>query len=165
MKPYRSARKPERFYVAILRRSTPQRRNMMLLPRFDFHEPATLAEACQIMAHYGVKAKVIAGGTDLMVNMKRKLVSPEQLVSIARIEELKKFDSASDVLKLGSCFTVADIEASEVIGKKWSALCAGAKALGSPLIRNLATIGGNLASARPAADLPPPSWPTAQGSF
>ena len=128
----------------------------MLLPRFDFHEPATLAEACQIMAYYGVKARVIAGGTDLMVNMKRKLVSPEQLVSIARIEELKKFDSASDVLKLGSCFTVADIEASEVIGKKWSALCAGAKALGSPLIRNLATIGGNLASARPAADLPPP---------
>ncbi len=128
----------------------------MLLPKFNFHEPATLAEACQIMAEYGTRAKVIAGGTDLMVNMKRKLVSPEQLVSIGKIEELKKLDSSSDVLKIGSCFTVADIEASEVIGKKWSALCAAAGALGSPLIRNLATIGGNLASARPAADLPPP---------
>ena len=128
----------------------------MLLPKFNFHEPATLAEACQIMAEYAVKAKVIAGGTDLMVNMKKKLISPERLVSIARIEELKKLDSSSDVLKIGSCFTVADIEASELIGKKWSALCAGAKALGSPLVRNLATIGGNLASARPAADLPPP---------
>jgi len=127
----------------------------MLLPKFDFHEPATVAEACQIMAEYGAKAKVIAGGTDLMVNMKKKLVSPEQLVSVSRIEELKKLDSSGNMLKIGSCFTVADIAASEVIGKKWKALCAGAKALGSPLIRNLATIGGNLGSARPAADLPP----------
>ena len=87
----------------------------MLLPKFNFHEPATLAEACQIMAEYAVKAKVIAGGTDLMVNMKKKLISPERLVSIARIEELKKLDSSSDVLKIGSCFTVADIEASELI--------------------------------------------------
>jgi CO/xanthine dehydrogenase FAD-binding subunit len=145
-----------RFWKERLEIELKQRRNTMLLPKFNFHEPATLAEACQIMAEYGTKAKVIAGGTDLMVNMKRKLVSPEQLVSIGRIEELKKFDSASNILKLGSCFTVADIEASELIGKKWSALCVAAGALGSPLIRNLATIGGNLASARPAADLPPP---------
>jgi CO/xanthine dehydrogenase FAD-binding subunit len=127
----------------------------MLLPKFSFHEPATVAEACQIMAEYGVKAKVIAGGTDLMVNMKKKLILPEQLVSIARIEELKKLDSSSDVLKIGSCFTVVDITTSEVIGKKWSALRAGANALGSPLVRNRATIGGNIGSARPAADLPP----------
>ncbi len=128
----------------------------MLLPKFDFLEPATLAEACEIMAEYRAKAKVIAGGTDLMVNMKRKLISPERLVSISRIEELKKFDSSSNALKLGSCFTASDIASSELIEKKWGALCAGARALGSPLIRNLATIGGNLASARPAADLPPP---------
>ena len=127
----------------------------MLLPKFDFHEPASVVEACQILAEYGLKAKIIAGGTDLMVNMKKKLLSPEQLVSIARIEELRKLDSSDGMLKIGSCFTAADTAASEVIGKRWSALCAGAKALGSPLVRNLATIGGNLGSARPAADLPP----------
>ena len=109
----------------------------MLLPKFDFLEPATLAEACEIMAEYRAKAKVIAGGTDLMVNMKRKLISPERLVSISRIEELKKFDSSSNALKLGSCFTASDIASSELIEKKWGALCAGARALGSPLIRNL----------------------------
>jgi len=128
----------------------------MLLPKFDFLEPATLAEACEIMAEYRAKAKVIAGGTDLMVNMKRKLISPERLVSISRIEELKKLDSSSNALKIGSCFTAADIASSELIETKWGALCAGARALGSPLIRNLATIVGNLVSARPAADLPPP---------
>ncbi len=127
----------------------------MLLPKFDFHEPATVAEACQVLAEYGVKAKVLAGGTDLMVNMKKKLLSPEQLVSVSRIEELKKLDSASGALRIGAGFTVADIAASEAIAKNWSALCSGAKALGSPLVRNLATIGGNLVTARPAADLPP----------
>jgi carbon-monoxide dehydrogenase medium subunit len=127
----------------------------MLLPKFTFHEPATLAEACQIMAEYGVKAKVIAGGTDLIVNMKKKLLSPEHLVSIARIPELNKLDPSPAMLKLGPCFTIANTAASEEIGKTWGAICAGAKALGSPLVRNRATVGGNIGTARPAADMPP----------
>lgn len=127
----------------------------MLLPKFDFHEPATLTEACQMMAEYGTKAKVIAGGTDLMVNMKKKLLSPERLVSIARIPELKKVDSSSTMLRLGPCLTIANTAASEEIAKRWGAICAGAKALGSPLVRNRATVGGNLGAARPAADMPP----------
>jgi carbon-monoxide dehydrogenase medium subunit len=127
----------------------------MLLPKFDFHEPATLAEACEMMAQYGVKAKVMAGGTDLMVSMKRRLTSPERLVSIARIPELKKLDSSSSVLKLGPCFTIANTAASEEISKKWGAICAGARALGSPLVRNRATVGGNIGTARPAGDMPP----------
>lgn len=126
----------------------------MLLPKFDFDEPTTLAEACQVMAEYGAKAAVLAGGTDLLVDMKKKKISPRQLVSITRINELKKLDFSSRTLKIGACFTVADIAASPAIGGKWSALRAGARALGSPQIRNLATIGGNLASASPAADLP-----------
>jgi carbon-monoxide dehydrogenase medium subunit len=132
-----------------------RRRSKMLLPKFDFHEPATLAEACEILAQYGAKAKVIAGGTDLMVNMKKKLQSPERLVSILRIPELKKLDSSSGMLKLGPCFTIASTAASEEIGKTWGAICSGAKALGSPLVRNLATVGGNIGTARPAGDMPP----------
>ncbi len=127
----------------------------MLLPRFDFHEPQTLSEACQVMAHFRGKAKVIAGGTDLLVDMKRKATSPEQIVSIARINELRQIDLSSDTLRIGSCVTVSEIEASNVIGKRWAALCSGARALGNPLVRNLATIGGNLGSASPSADLPP----------
>ena len=54
----------------------------MLLPKFDFHEPVTVEEVCQILAELGTKASVIAGGTDLLVNMKKAIVSPEHLVSI-----------------------------------------------------------------------------------
>jgi len=127
----------------------------MLLPKFDFHEPKTLHEACQILAEYGTKAKLIAGGTDLMVNMKKKILSPQQVVSISRIGELKKLDATGDSIRIGACFTVAELIASDAIQKYLSALGEGAKNLGTPLIRNLATIGGNLGSARPAADLPP----------
>lgn len=127
----------------------------MLLPKFDFHEPTTVDEACQILAEYGTKAKLIAGGTDLMVNLKKKLLAPEQVVSISRVEALQGLASSSQGVKIGACFTVADIATSAVIERQWSALCAGAKALGTPLVRNRATIGGNLGSARPAADLPP----------
>ena len=127
----------------------------MLLPKFDFHEPKTLKEACQILAQYGTKAKLIAGGTDLMVNMKKKILSPEQVVSISRIGELKKLDTSGNSIRIGACFTVAELSSSDMIQKRLSALCNGAKNLGTPLIRNLATIGGNIGSARPAADLPP----------
>ncbi len=127
----------------------------MILPKFDFHEPKTLHEACQILAEYGAQAKLIAGGTDLLVDMKKNLVSPKQLLSISKIDEMKQLDLSSGGLKIGSCLTVADIAAASIIATKWSALCAGARALGSPQIRNLATIGGNIGSASPAADLPP----------
>lgn len=127
----------------------------MLLPKFDFHEPATVAEACEMLAEYGQKAKVLAGGTDLIVNMKKKLTSPPHIVSISRIEEITGCDLSPRLLKIGSCFTIANIAVSQAIAKKWGALCAGAKALGSPQVRNLATIGGNIASASSAADMPP----------
>lgn len=128
---------------------------IMLLPKFDFHEPKTVEEVCGILGTYGVKAKLLAGGTDLIVNMKKRLISPAHVVSIMRIEELKKIEVTKTVFKIGSCVTVAELAESEDIHRTISALGSGARALGSPLIRNLATIGGNLGSARPAADLPP----------
>lgn len=127
----------------------------MLLPKFDFHQPAGLSEACQMMSEYGIKAKLLAGGTDLLVNMKHKRVSPAHLVSISKIGELKKLGKENGVIHIGSGFTVVDLIDAELINQDLSALSAGASALGSPLIRNLATIGGNIGSARPAADLPP----------
>jgi CO/xanthine dehydrogenase FAD-binding subunit len=128
----------------------------MLLPKFEFHEPRSLDEACDIMAAHKGSAKVLAGGTDLLVNMKKRILNPEHLVSLARIEELKQVTSHKGTLRIGACQTVAELaEVSEIV-TKISALSRGAKCLGSPLIRNLATIGGNIGSARPAADLLPP---------
>jgi CO/xanthine dehydrogenase FAD-binding subunit len=127
----------------------------MLLPKFDYSEPATIKEACQMMTEYGATAKLLAGGTDLMVDMKKRLVSPRQVVSISRIKVLKKIDRCSDTIRIGSCATIADLVASDLIVGTWSALRAGAKAIGSPQVRHRATIGGNIVSASPAADLPP----------
>lgn len=127
----------------------------MTLPKFEFHEPATIGEACELMAHYGEKARPLAGGTDLLVNMKKKVVRPERLVSLGRIPELTRLEQSNGELWIGAGATVAAIAASATVGRAAAALGQGARALGTPLIRNLATIGGNIGSARPAADLPP----------
>ncbi len=127
----------------------------MLLPKFEFHEPTKLAEACEIMGDLKYEGRPLAGGTDLLVNMKKKLVAPGHLVSLARIEELKGLEASNGVLKIGACVTAAELTESELIRGSFGALAAGAASLGSPLIRNMATIGGNLVTARPAADLPP----------
>ena len=128
----------------------------MLLPKFEYHEPLTVDEACQILGELGQKAKLLAGGTDLIVNMKKKVLSPTHVVSLSGIADLKGLDSANGTVKLGACLTASEIAQSETIQKSFSALSKGAASLGSPLIRNLATVAGNLVSARPAADFPPP---------
>ena len=127
----------------------------MLLPKFQYHEPRTLIEACQIMAEFKDRSRPLAGGTDLLVNMKKGILSPESVVSLSRIQELASIESSGTMLRIGACHTIAELAASDVLCEKFRALSTGAGSLGSPLIRNLATAGGNLVSARPAADLPP----------
>jgi carbon-monoxide dehydrogenase medium subunit len=128
----------------------------MLLPNFEYHEPKTLAEAGTILGELGAEASILAGGTDLLVNMKQGKTSPRHVVSLSRIEELKQVKREQGSLTLGAYITVADLKEQEVIGADFKGLSEGAGSLGSPLIRNLATVGGNIVTARPAADLPPP---------
>jgi CO/xanthine dehydrogenase FAD-binding subunit len=128
----------------------------MLLPRFEYEEPKSLEDACEIMASFGAKAKVLAGGTDLLVNMKKKILAPDHVVSLGRVESLKTVEASNGVFRIGALMTASAVAEAEGVKKGLSALARGASSLGSPLIRNLATIGGNLASARPAADFPPP---------
>lgn len=127
----------------------------MILPKFEFHEPQSLEEAGEIMSNLKDKGRLLAGGTDLLVNMKKKIISPQHLVSLARIEALKEIESTNGHLRIGACVTASELAESEVIGRSVGALAGGAGSLGSPLIRNIATVGGNLVTARPAADLAP----------
>jgi len=127
----------------------------VLLPEFEFHEPTTMPEACEIMGRLREKARPLAGGTDLIVNMKKKLVRPEHVVSLAKIGDLQGIVRENGFLKIGACVTAAEIAGSDAVEKTFRALAEGARVLGSPLIRNLASIAGNVVSARPAADLPP----------
>ena len=88
--------------------------------------------------------------------MKKKVLAPEHVVSLDRIESLAQLDSSNGTLRVGACAKAAEIADSHAVKADFPALQEGAGKLGSPLIRNLATVGGNLVSARPAADFPPP---------
>ncbi|MBN2031707.1 MAG: xanthine dehydrogenase family protein subunit M [Deltaproteobacteria bacterium] len=128
----------------------------MLLPKFEFHEPETLKEAAAILSGIGEPTSILAGGTDLLVNMKKGKASPRHLVSLGRVRELKKTARDGESLRIGACVTVAELREEREIKDDFDGLFRGAGLLGSPLIRNLATVGGNIVTARPAADLPPP---------
>ncbi|MEW6263115.1 MAG: xanthine dehydrogenase family protein subunit M [Thermodesulfobacteriota bacterium] len=127
----------------------------MLLPKFELHFPTSLAEACGLLRELPGESRLLAGGTDLLVNMKRKLCAPDHVVALDRVPELAGIDRNGG-LDLGARVTMAELAASPVLAGPFLALAEGAGKLGSPLIRNRATLGGNLAAARPAADTAPP---------
>jgi carbon-monoxide dehydrogenase medium subunit len=125
----------------------------MLIPRFTYQEPATLEACLSILNDQGDDAAPLAGGTDLLVNMKKGLCHPGRLVSLARIPELKKITkNGNGSFRMGAMATMDAIATHGTIRRDFPILAQAAHKVGSPLIRNRATIGGNLASARPAAD-------------
>lgn len=127
----------------------------MLLPKFNYHEPRSVGEATRLLDEIGKEASVLAGGTDLLVNMKMGKAAPKHVVSLSRIEDLKAVKMDQGALTLGACVTAGELKDQEEIKSEFNGLCQSAGSLGSPLIRNLATVGGNIVTARPAADLPP----------
>lgn len=127
----------------------------MLLPKFQYHEPNNLSEACELMSGLKEHSSFLAGGTDLLANMKKKSVMTKNIISLGHLKELHVEQKEGKQWILGAGVKVAELAAFPEIRGKFRALAWGADNLGSPLIRNLATIGGNLVSARPAADLPP----------
>ncbi|MBI4776460.1 MAG: xanthine dehydrogenase family protein subunit M [Deltaproteobacteria bacterium] len=128
----------------------------MLLPAFEYHRPTGLAEAFEVLDHYAGKARVLAGGTDLLVNMKRKTVAPKQLVGLERVAELLGVRAGNGRIEIGARETAARLAGAGGIARDLGVLAMAAAKLGSPQVRNLATIGGNLCTARPAADMPLP---------
>lgn len=128
----------------------------MLLPKFDYHEPATLEEALRLLSEMGGNARIIAGGTDLLVRMKLKVEKPSQLISLRKIPG---FDSIirreNHGVTIGPAVTAAELSRSELILDRFTPIALAAGRLGAPVVRNRATIGGNLVNARPAADLSP----------
>ena len=125
----------------------------MILPRFEYTAAATPEEAISVIASHAGQAEIIAGGTDIMVNMKRRVVHPDLVVSIHKLDQLRGFDQRSkDQFRIGVLNTMHDIAASDKVTNYFPALATAAGGMGSPQIRNRATIGGNLVSSRPAAD-------------
>ena len=126
----------------------------MSLPPFTYQEPATVREACQMLQAFGNTAALVAGGTDLLVKMKNRVIQPTTLVSLTEIQESRRITINDQEICLGSCCSVARLAESEEIRFLFPALASAASELGSPAVRNLATVGGNIVTASPAADLP-----------
>ena len=117
---------------------------MLRLPVFGTSSPTSIAELVSAMATPG--ARLIAGGTDLLPNLKHRLDSPELLVSIDRVEELRElsWDDDAGHLRIGAGVTLSEIAADNEIGARFPSLAKAAGLVASPLIRNMATLGGNV---------------------
>ncbi len=127
------------------------------LPKFEYHAPTSLSEALDMLATYDGKARVFAGGTDLLVSMKRREVLPGHLISLKGIAQLKgvHYDE-KEGMKIGALVTLGEIEHSKTIQDKFRVLWDAVQVMASRQVRNLGTIGGNLCSAAPSADTAPP---------
>ena len=123
---------------------------------FEYLEPLTVKEAVSLLSKYGNKAKMLAGGTDLVPLMKDKTIRPEYVINISRIADLDyiRFDGDRS-LKIGALTTIRSIELSTQLQPKYGLLCEAARQLASNSVRNVATIGGNLCNASPSADMAP----------
>ena len=118
---------------------------------FEFYEPTTLAEASRLFA--AEHTQLLAGGTDLVIGMKALTETPESVISLQKIPGLTGITTEADnSISIGAMTKVREIEVSADIQQHHTALAEGASEIGSIQIRNLATIGGNIAHASPAAD-------------
>jgi carbon-monoxide dehydrogenase medium subunit len=126
------------------------------LPQFEYVSPETIPETLTLLNEYGRKAKVLAGGTDLISEMKWGEYKPDYVIALSHVSGLDSIDySEKEGLKLGAMCKIAQIEKSDVIKRNYPLLSQAASVLASMEIRNRATIGGNLCTAAPSADMPP----------
>ena len=125
----------------------------MFAADFEYYRAGSVAEACQLLAaHPG--AKLLAGGHSLIPLLKLRLAAPTAVVDIGRIGGLRGISNGSGVLRIGALTTHAEIAAAEDVKAHAAALAEAASQIGDPAVRNRGTIGGNVAHADPASDLP-----------
>jgi 4-hydroxybenzoyl-CoA reductase subunit beta len=117
---------------------------MMRLPLFAFRAPSTLEEAARILHGEGPSAMPLAGGTDLLPNMKRRQQVPRTLLSLRNIKTLQAIEFGDSGARLGACLTLSDIAADPRFRNGATALIQAAASVATPHIRNMATLGGNL---------------------
>lgn len=126
------------------------------LPKFEYHTPSTVDKAIDFMTQFRTTGRFIAGGTDLLLAMKKREVTPQHLISLKNIASLSGIATNETGIKIGALTTLAEIERSDIVKKKCVALWDAINVMASAQIRSLATIGGNLCSAVPSADTAPP---------
>lgn len=126
------------------------------LPKFEYLEPQTIDEALSILAQYKGKAKVIAGGTDILPKLKRREIkAPEYLVSLKGIPDLDLIKYDAEGLDLGALVTIRAVEMSPIVQERFAVLYQATASMASAQVRNRGTLAGNLCNAVPSADAAP----------
>ena len=126
----------------------------MIPGKFEYLVPATLDEAVSMLTEHGYDAKILAGGQSLIPAMRFRLAVPEILVDINRIDGLSYIKEAGGYLVIGAMTRESDVDESDLVKQKYPLLADTARVIADPLVRNMATVGGNLAHADPANDHP-----------
>ncbi|MEM0486717.1 MAG: xanthine dehydrogenase family protein subunit M [Sulfolobales archaeon] len=123
--------------------------------KFEYYKPRDLREALELLNSIE-DAKIVAGGTDLVVDLKYRRVVPKALIDVSELSELRFIRTDGNYIEIGSAVTMQELVESEIIKKSLPLLAEAVESIGSWQIRNLATIGGNICNASPAADSVPP---------
>jgi carbon-monoxide dehydrogenase medium subunit len=125
--------------------------------RFELAVPGSVDECLQILAKRGPDTKVVAGGTDLLPQLKNGVLKPGWVVDLSAVAELRTISDAPDGgLRIGASVTARELELDARVRSRFAALAESAAMVGSVQVRNLATLGGNLCNAAPSADMAPP---------
>jgi len=126
----------------------------MIPASFEYHVPTSIAEATALLSRLGDDAKILSGGQSLIPLMKLRLGSPPHVVDINRIPGLDEVAESGGFLRIGALVRESDLEESDVVRARYPLLGDACRVIADPVVRNLATIAGNLAHADPANDHP-----------
>ena len=126
----------------------------MIPGSFDYHAPATLDEAIKLLGERGEDAKILAGGHSLIPMMKLRLAEPTNLIDINGLSDLNYIKEENGCLCIGAMTREATLETSDLVAEKYPILKDTSEVIADPLVRNMATVGGNIAHGDPANDHP-----------
>jgi len=126
----------------------------MIPASFDYSSPKSVAEAISLLKQHGSGAKILAGGQSLIPLMKLRLAAPKHLIDLNGITDLSYIRESDGHLAIGAMTRESELDSSDLIKKKYPIIADTASVIGDPLVRNRATVGGNLAHADPANDHP-----------
>lgn len=129
----------------------------MTMHPFTYERPSTLPEAVALLSEHGPEARIIAGGTDLLIGLRDGTIRPRVVIDLKRIPELRPAIRLVDgAVSISAGSVMADIESHPLILEQFRPLAESAAVVGSVQIRNVATLAGNICNASPAADTAPP---------
>lgn len=126
----------------------------MIPPPFDYHAPKTIPEALALLGQFGEEAKILSGGQSLLPLLKLRFAQPAHLIDIGRIPGLDYIKEEGGFLRIGALVREAALESSPLVTSKYPILTDTAAVIADPIVRNLATVCGNLAHGDPANDHP-----------